>query len=178
MRAVGGDHVACANGGGLAGIAMLDVRRDARVILLEGRHLRGETQIGAEFFRALLEKRLQQALGNEHALAGTQVADTFIEVRDVVGDFFAGQRFHAHDRAILDELLGRPPAHDLFHAHRSEDFHGALGDLRGARMDGGSAMMLHHQRAHAVVAEQHRARHADQAATDDEDGDFDRIRQE
>ena len=39
-------------------------------------------------------------------------------------------------------------------------------------MDGGAAVMLDHERSDAVVAQQHRPGHADQAAADDQDVTF------
>jgi hypothetical protein len=40
-------------------------------------------------------------------------------------------------------------------------------------MDGCAAVMLDDQGSNAVVSQQHRAGHADQAAADDQDGNFD-----
>ena len=64
-------------------------------------------------------------------------------------------------------------AHDLLDANGPEDLHRPLGDLCGARMDGRPAMMLDRQRSNAIVTEQQRAGHPDQAAADDQDGNFD-----
>ena len=83
-----------------------------------------------------------------------------------------GQRLDRHDRAVLHELVVRFLPHDLFDADSPEDLHRALADLRRARMDRGAAVMFDGERADAMVAEQQRGRHPDQAAADDEDGDF------
>jgi hypothetical protein len=70
----------------------------------------------------------------------------------------------------LHKLLIRFLAHDLLNADRSEDFHGALADLRRSRMNCGASVMLDGQGADTVMAEQERGRHSHQAASGNQDG--------
>ncbi len=103
-----------------------------------------------------LEQRLEQALGNEHALARTDVAHTLVQVGDEVAELLARQRLDGHDGAVLHELIVGLLPHDLLDADHAKNLHRALGDLRRARMDGGAAVMLDRERRNPVMAEQQR----------------------
>ena len=119
-------------------------RRNTIGILLERNHLCAETQFGAQFFSARLEQRFQQALRDEDALGWTDVSHAFIQVRDKPRQLLPCQGFDGHNCAVLDELVPGFLPHDLLNADGSEDLHGPLADLRGARMDGRTTMLLDH----------------------------------
>ena len=86
---------------------------------------------------------------------------------------FARKGFDRHDGAVLDKLLIGFLPDNLLDADGSEDLHCSLCDLRGARMDRGSPMMLDCQRADSVMGEQQRSGHSDQTAAHDQYRDLD-----
>ena len=151
---------------------MADDGADAARILLEGNQFGGEAQVGAEFEGAVLHQRLQQLLRDEETNGGADVAHAFVDVRDEPGEFLARQGFDRHDGAVLRELRFGLFADDGFEADGAQHLHGALADERGARMNGGAAVVFDGERRNAVMREEHGRGHADEAASGDEDGDF------
>jgi len=172
VRAVSGDHPRGAHHRFLAGIAMPQRRGDSGFVLGERDDVGGEPQVGAERFGAFPQKRFEQALRDEHPLARTDVANSFVQIGDEVGQFAAVERVHGHDGAVLDELLARLLANDLFDANAPQNFHRPLRDLRRTRVDRGSPVMLRYDGADTLVGQQQRRRHADQAAADDQNVTF------
>ena len=170
--AVGGHHVLRAHVVGGARVAMRDHGVHVVALLFEGDEIRGEAELGAEFLGLGPQQRFEEALRDEDALAGADVANALVQVGNEVAELLAGKRFDGHDGAVLDELLVGFVAHDLFDADRAQDLHRALGDLRRARMDCRPAMMFDGECGNPVMAEQQRGGHADEAAADDQDRDF------
>src|SRR6185437_14631669 len=85
----------------------------------------------------------------------------------------AAERLDRDDPAVLHELFGRPPADGLFQAGGAEQLDRALVGERGARMYRRTAVILYGQGTDAVLRQKQRSRHSHQAASTDQDRNFD-----
>src|SRR5205085_8480096 len=94
------------------------------------------------------------------------------EIRDKPGQFLSGERLNGHDRAVLHELVIGFSADNLFDADGAEDFHRALADLRGPRMNRRSAVMFDSHRMNTMMSEQQRRRQSDKTPADNQNRYF------
>ncbi len=88
------------------------------------------------------------------------------------GELPAAQAVDRDDGAVLDEFARRRGLDRVLQADAAEDFHRALVEGGGARVDRRAPMPLDQQVRHAMGGEQHRCGQPDQAAADDQDRNF------
>src|SRR6185503_2013063 len=103
---------------------------------------------------------------------GTKIAHAFVDVRDEPRKFLTGESLYCHNGAVLRELRFGLFADDGFQTHCAQHLHSALVDESGAWMNGGAAVVLDSKRRNTMMREEHGRGHADEAASGDEDGDF------
>src|SRR6185437_10791303 len=173
VRAVCGDHILSAYCGEPAAVAVPELRGDSVRVLLHSHDFCREAKLGAELHGALLEQRLERVLRKEHTLTRADIADTGVEIGYELRRQTAGKSLHGHHSAVRHELLGGAVADDALQAHGPEDFHRALGCLRGAWVNGCAAVIFDGEAADAMLRQEQRRGHADQALADDEYGDLD-----
>ena len=144
-RAIGGDEILRAHGLRIAGITVANDRGHAICVLLERQALGREKDLGSMAFSAFLERRLQCVLRQEHANRRADVPDAIVEVGNVVGSRSTGEGLNSDDPGVLDELRFGLGANGLLEPHAAEDFHRALGDRSGSRMNRRAAVMFDHE---------------------------------
>jgi len=173
MRAVRSNQVLGMNPLYFTRIPMTDNRRDAVRVLLERDTLGRKQHPRAKLFRALLERRLERVLRQEDTHRRADVANTVVEICDVVRRSATRQGLDTDNARVLNELRFRLGAYDLLQSDAAEDFHRALGDRSGAWVNRRASVMLNDKGRHPVMPQQQRRRHADHAAADDQDWNLD-----
>ncbi len=137
---------------------------DAIAVLLHGGDFEAAEHLGADLLGAGAQDGLQARLADEQAAAGTELLDALVQAGDEGGQFAAGQRFHADDGAVGQELLGRLLAHLALDPGGTEQFEGSHMEEGRPWHGRGLLQPLDDKGRDALASQEHGRGEADQSA--------------
>ena len=172
VGSVGRDQVAGTHPSLRPAVARAQHGDDARIVLLEARHLRRIVVLGPELARPLAQHRLEPDLRDEQPRGGAQALHPLVEGAVEAGELPAAQGIDGNDGAVLDELPLGSGLHRLLQADAAEDLHRALVKRGRARVDRRAPVPLDQHVPDTVRRQQHRGGQPDKAAAHHQHGNF------